>query len=111
MMNGLDNEVFALRNSESIRVQEEKPDSGRFIAVMVRSVEMPDGPRSPVRSMDGAPVVQAAIVAAEWSPTNGNWHWLCLSQPSKEFIGDLLIDANAERDRWYFAVITDLLAK
>lgn len=106
----LDNEVFALRDNESMQLWTERPDNGRWLAVMARSVEMPPGERSPVRTIDGAPVEQAAIIAAEWSAKNQCWHWQQLSQPSKEFIGDMLFDGGAEKDRWYYLVVTDLSA-
>lgn len=106
----LDNEVFALRDNESIQLFTERPDFGRFIAVMARSVEMPSGPRSPVRAEDGAPVEQAAILACGWGFENQCWHWMQISPPSKERIGDLLFDGGADRDRWYFLLIFDTSA-
>jgi hypothetical protein len=108
MAMSLENEVFALRGNESCRLFEEKPDSGRFIAVMARSVEMPPGPRSAVRDSDGAPVEQATIVAAEWIDKRQCWIWSRLAQPTKEFIGDMLFDSSAVIDRWYYLLITDL---
>lgn len=104
----LENEVFALRENESLQLWTERPESGRFVAVMARTVEMPPGARSPVRTSDGAQVEQAAIVAAEWSAKHQHWHWVRLSSPSKELIGDMLFDNGAERDRWYYLSITDL---
>ncbi len=104
----LDCEVFALRDHEQSQLFVEKPDDGRFIAVMARSVEMPPGERSKVRAMDDAPVEQAAILAAEWSHQNQSWHWLQISPPSKEHIGDLLFDSECEKDRWYYLVVIDL---
>jgi len=104
----LDNEVLALRDNERILLSSERPEGGRFIAVMARSVEMPEGPRSPVRAEDGAPVEQAAILACEFGHEQQAWHWMQISQPSKERIGDLLFDNAADKDRWYFVAIFDL---
>lgn len=104
----LENEVFAIRENELLELWTERPESGRFVAVMARRVEMPPGPWSPVRTSDCAPVEQAAIVAAEWSEKHQHWHWVRLSSPSKELIGDMLFDGGAEKDRWYYLTITDL---
>jgi len=75
---------------------------------MARSIEMPDGPRSKLRVCDGAPVEQAAILAAEFSHENECWHWLQISPPSKERIGDMLFSNAADLDRWYYLSVTDL---
>lgn len=104
----MENEVFAIRDNESLQLWTERPEGGRYIAVMARSVEMPPGARSPVRTVDGAPVEQATIVAAEWSAKNQHWHWVRLSPPTKEFIGDMIFDSGAELDRWYYLAVTDL---
>jgi hypothetical protein len=104
----LDLEVFAIRDNESIRIVQTRPERGRWIAVMARSIEMPDGPRSPVRESDGAPVEQAAILACEFGERQQSWHWQQLSPASKEIIGDVLFDNQCEKDRWYFLVVSDL---
>lgn len=106
--NWLDNEAFAIRDHERVQLVTERPSGGHYIAVMARSVEMPPGDRSPVRPADGARVEQAVIVACEFGRKNQCWHWVKLSPPTKEFIGDLLFDNGAEKDRWYYAEITDL---
>jgi hypothetical protein len=107
----IDNEVFALRDSEQVTIVEDRPAKGRFIAVMARSLEMPEGARSVARPSDGAPVEQAAIVACEWNNTFQSWQWLAVSPPTKERIGDLLFDSEGVvKDRWYYATITDPLA-
>lgn len=99
-----DNEVFAIRDGESTTILEERPTEGRFIAVMARSVFMPDGPRSLQRRSDGAPVEMAAILSCQIN-TDGEWQWTQLSPPTKENIGDLLFDSGAEKDKWYYAAI------
>ena len=106
--NWLDNEVYAIRDHEAVQVLTERPAGGRFIAVMARTVELPPGEHSKERSADGAPVEQATIVAAEFGAKHHNWHWIRLSAPTKEFVGDLLFDNECERDRWYYLQITDL---
>lgn len=102
----IDNEVFALRDNELMQLFTKRPE-GRFIAVMARSVEMPDGPRSPVRTADGAPVEQAAILGALWNYSQQCWQWTQISPPSKERIGDLIFDSGASKDCWYYLAITD----
>lgn len=99
------NEVFAIRDGEMTTIHEQQPESGRWIAVQARRVMMPKGPCQQVRQTDGAPVEQAAIVACQLS--EGKWQWVTLSAPTKETIGDLLFDGNAERDTWYYAAFTD----
>ena len=39
-VNWLDNEVFAIRDHESVQLFTEPPEFGRYIAVMARSVEL-----------------------------------------------------------------------
>lgn len=102
----LDNEVFALRDHECIQVFEDRPESGRFIAAMVRSVPPPPGPML-ATCEDGAPVEAAAILAAVWRHFDQRWVWTHLSPASKRNIGDVMLDGGCERDRWYFVVITD----
>lgn len=107
-VNWLDNEVFAIRDHESVQLFTEPPEFGRYIAVMARSVEFPPGPRSEVRTADGLPVESATIVAAEFGARHQSWHWVRLSAPTKEFVGDQLFDNGCEKDRWYYLLITDL---
>lgn len=105
-MVSLDNEVFALRNNEVIQLFTGPLDSGRWLAVQARSIEMPTADRTKVRACDGAPVEQAAIVACEWNPEHGGWQWVPLSSPTKERIGDHLFDSGASRDVWYYLLVT-----
>ncbi len=109
-MDRLDFEVFSLRDHERVTLLDGRPDAGRFIAVMARSVSFPDGPAAPVRDIDGAPVESAAIVAAQIQHEKQAWQWLQLAAPTKEHIGDMLFDNGADRDRWYFLQIVDLVA-
>lgn len=104
----LDHEVFALRDNEQFAVQEGRPIKGRWIAVMLRSVQLPEGPHVATRHCDGEPVEKCAVLAAEMNATRQAWQWMQIAAPSKERIGDLLLEASAERDRWYYLVITDL---
>ena len=101
------NEVFALRDGESVTVVTEQPTSGRWFAVQARTVSMPDGAQSPIREADGKPVEQAAIIACQQN-MEGLWQWMQLSPATKENIGDLLFDGNAEKDVWYYCVVEDL---
>lgn len=109
-MVSLDLEVFALRDNEQLQLFKERPQ-GRFVAVMLRSVEMPAGARSPVRDSDKAPVVQAAVLGCEWSAKAQHWQWIQISQPSKERIGDKMIDDGCEPDVWFYLSIVDLTAQ
>lgn len=110
--NWLANDVYAIRDHEAAQLLTENPNEGRYIAVMARTVELPPGEHSKERSADGAPVEQATIVAAEFGAKHQCWHWIRLSAPTKEFVGDLLFNGGCERDRWYYLQITDLhLAK
>lgn len=104
----LTNEVFALRDNENVRLSEEKPASGRVLAIQARSVAFPPGPFEKKRTGDGAPVEQAAIVAADWLPSKGLWCWVQLSPQTKEVIGDLLFDTGAEKDRWYYITVESI---
>lgn len=99
-----ENEVFAIRNGEIMTTADKEPTSGRWLAVMLRSVEFPDGPVSKVRPSDGAPVERCAILACQ--KVKGEWQWCALSAPSKELIGDLFFNANVDRDKWYYLEIT-----
>lgn len=102
----LDFEAFALRDGEVMQLFTE-PQPGLCIAVMARSVEMPPGEHSAVRELDGAPVVNAAILSAHWSRSKQAWQWMQIAPASKEVIGDHMIDvANVEFDRWYYLLIT-----
>lgn len=106
-MVSLDHEVFAIRDGERVELTNVRPNQGRWLAVMARSVEMPDGPKVPVRTCDSAPVEQAAILACEMNRSRHAWQWLQISPASKEIIGDLLFDSGAEKDRWYYAIFSD----
>lgn len=106
----LDNEVFALRDNESAQLWKERPEFGRFLAVMARTVQFPEGPFSPVRKEDGMPVEMAAIIAAVIGAKSQAWHWVQLSAPTKERIGDLMFDVKCEKDRWYYLAIEDFSA-
>lgn len=99
----LENEVFALRPGEVIQGFYERPTSGEWICVMLRSVEMPAGEKHPVRLSDGAPVEACAVLACHL--VDGKWQWLQLSAVSKEAIGDHFFDNNAPKDQWLYLVI------
>jgi hypothetical protein len=99
-----ENEVFAIRNDELVTITDTEPSSGRWFAVMARSVVFPGGPSHPVRVSDGLPVEAAAILACQ--KRDGLWQWMQLSPVTKENIGDLVFDSNAEKDRWYFVIVT-----
>ena len=101
----VENEVFAIRNGERTTIVAEQPTSGRWLAVMARSVSMPPGERHPFRHSDQMAVEQAAIVACQM--VDGKWQWVQLSPPSKEAIGDLIFDSNADKDRWYFVTFAN----
>lgn len=96
------NEIFSLRTYECVTIKEECPTDGHVLAVMARSIEFPDGDIE-ATAWDGSPVEQAAILACE--RFDGKWQWSSLSQPTKQFIGNLLFDGGAERDKWYYAII------
>lgn len=98
------NEVFSLRSGERVEVFFEEPADGCSLALMARSLSMPPGPRWGVRQSDGAPVEDAAIVAAQ--RVDDLWQWVQLSPPTKEYLGDLLFDNDAEKDRWYYLLVT-----
>lgn len=100
----LTNEVFALRHGEHLQGFLEEPETGDWIAVMLRSVEMPSGPRQEKRKSDGAPVEMCAILACH--KVDGAWQWLQLSAVSKEVIGDHFFDSNAPKDVWLYLQIT-----
>lgn len=99
----LENDVLAIRNGERLQLWTEIPDCDRWVAVQVVSVTMPEGQIHSSRPRDGMPVEQAAIIACEM--VKGKWQWTQLSPPSKEFIGDMLFDSDAERGRWYYLSI------
>jgi hypothetical protein len=102
----LDLEVFAVRDGETVQFSEERPTHhGRWFAIMARSVEMPPGNRSSVRWIDGEPVEQCAILAAQLGRLETAWQWMQLSPPTKERLGGMMFANNLERDRWYFVSI------
>lgn len=99
-------EAFAVRNGESVTLQNARPDEGRFIAVMARTMlGFPDGEAHEKRRTDGAPVENAVICAAQLR--DGEWRWMALAPLTKEFFGDLLCEIGAERDTWYYVTFTD----
>ena len=102
----LDLEMFALRDNERFQFYDEHPGDGRVLAVMARSVSMPEGAKSKERACDGAPVEAAAILACEIGAASGEWHWVQISPTSKEVIGDRMFDNGLEKDRWYFMLVT-----
>ena len=109
MLTRIDFECFALRGNELLHLHESPPERGRFIAVMLRPVEMPPGPRVPTRPCDGEPVKSLAVLACEMA--SEGWQWVIISPPSKEYIGDFLMDCKCERDRWYYLRVEDKTPK
>lgn len=103
----IDFEAFSLRDGEKIEILETQPESGTWFAVQARTVEMPPGERNPVRTTDGAPVEQAAILGCQISNERKTWQWLQLAPLTKELIGDLLFNNGAEKDRWYFVRVSE----
>jgi hypothetical protein len=104
MLNLGETEVFALRDSEVVRILDAEPPGGRWICVMARSVDFPAGEVDPNRKSDGAPVERAGILACH--KVRGKWQWLQLSPITKEQIGDLMFDSNVDLDKWYYVDIT-----
>ena len=104
----LENEVFSIRDGEKLQLWDGKPEGIRSIAVMARTVEMPEGPRAQVRACDGAPIENAAILACEFQHNGQCWQWLQLSPCTKENIGDLMFNNHCERDKWYYLSVEDL---
>ena len=100
----MENEVFAIRDGEWSSLYEQRPTEGRWFAIQARTVSFPEGPTHPVRQSDQALVENAAIIACQI--VDGKWQWMQLSPPTKADIGDLLFDCNAEKDKWYYLVIT-----
>jgi hypothetical protein len=96
-------EVFALRHGETIQSCLEQPKDGKWLAIMLRSVSMPAGPRQVERD-DGKPVEAAAVLAA--GLLDGKWQWVQLSPSTKEVIGDLFYDSSAPLDRWLYLVVS-----
>lgn len=96
------NEAFALRSGEVVRVSDTEPEARwRYLAVMLRTVTMPPGERQPERQTDGAKVEQLAILACE--RVDGKWQWVQLSPPTKEAIGDYMLDScECDQDKWHF---------
>ena len=104
----LEFDTFSIRDNERVQMLTDKPDSGRFIAIMARSCELPPGPHQSVRTSDNEPVESAAIVAAIWSHVRQNWQWQQLSSVSKEYLGDVMFANECEKDRWYYMTFEDL---
>lgn len=99
------NEVFALRPGEQMVGTKERPEgpTHKWLAVMLRTVQMPDGERHPARPLDGAPVEQCAVLACQM--VGGKWQWLFLSPPSKEAIGDYFFDGTWPKDEWLYLMV------
>lgn len=102
-MPNLLNEVFALRPGEVIYGQSERPTEGKWIAVMLRTVDMPEGERHPTRPLDNKPVEQCGVSAC--AIVDGKWQWLALSPPTKEVVGDYFFDGNWPRNEWLYLVV------
>ena len=102
-------DVFSLRDGEVLQLCNEPPKCGGvWLAVMARSVSMPPGPYKTVRDIDGQSVEMAAILAARIGKSHGEWLWEQLSPPSKEFIGDFMFEQGAEKDRWYYLLLSEV---
>lgn len=97
-------ETFALRDNEKVTLSEARPKSGRILAVQLRSCEFPKGPVNEI-SAEGHRVERAAVLCAEWMQGRNEWQWTQLSPITKERIGDMLFDAGASRDVWYYLQI------
>ena len=100
----INNEVFTLRSGEKLELSAQEPEDGCYLAVQLRSIEMPPGERHKGRPTDGVKVEQCAVLACE--RVQGKWQWQPIGMPSKESIGDYMIDVcHCEKDRWYFLKI------
>jgi hypothetical protein len=105
-MINLGNENFCLRDGECIEISTERPTSGRFIAVMARTVQRPDGEKEETTA-DGLPVEDAAILSAMIRKVSQRWVWITLGPATKEAIGDLIFDNNLPKDKWLYASISE----
>jgi hypothetical protein len=99
------NELWALREGETMELSETEPTEGEWFAVRVVPVALPGKPVAPYRNLPNTASEQCAIIGAEKNSL-GEWQWLNLSPGTKERLGDWLIDVcHVERDRWYFVTL------
>lgn len=106
MSGDLTNEVFSLRDGELVSTSLTEPKSGRYLAVMLRSLSFP-GHMSEITA-DGKNVEPLAVLAAE--KIRGAWFWCHLSPLTKRLIGDLLFDSNSPFDTWVYVSISHPVA-
>lgn len=100
------NEMFSFRDGEALTPYEEPPEEGLYFAAMLRSVEMPEGPREEVDT-PGYKGPPAQFVAVTCEKRAGGWAWLPLTLPSKQSLGGLMHDSwKCEPDRWYYITLT-----
>lgn len=97
------NEMWALREGETLGVAEEEPVGGEWFAVRIVPVPMPGTPIAPYRNLPNTASEQCAIIGAVKNSL-GEWQWLHLSPQTKERIGDWLLDEcrGIKRDQWYW---------
>lgn len=98
------NEVFSFRDNEQTLLHTEPPD-GWSMGCMLRSVQMPEGPRGRVDtpSYQGPPS-QFAILTCE--RRDDGWAWLVLSPPSKQWLGAYMFDeCGCDPDVWYYLTL------
>ena len=102
-------ECFSLRDNEELTVQTDKPISGRWIAVMLRTVPAMPGPMLPERDIEGmtpVAVEHTAVIACQQRQSDSMWVWVNLAPQTKEVIGDLLFERDVLHDEWYYVVIS-----
>jgi hypothetical protein len=102
----LAHEVFSLRSDETVRLRSKEPSTGRWIAVQLVSVCLPDGEKAQP-APDGKEAGMPFTVIAAYKNDNGQWAWAPLSHPTKVFLFDLLYSNNAKPHHWVYCEIVD----
>lgn len=99
------NEVFALRTGERLVCHFDKPpETGCWIAVMLRSVAMLEGEWAECQHPQGPPAA-CGVIAAEKN-SKGEWLWVHLSSATKDDIARFLLGKVKMRfDKWVYVEI------
>jgi hypothetical protein len=100
------NGCFSLRVDESVAFATEEPTYGRYLAVQLRSVEMPTKERRKSRN-DGKPPMQCVLVACERN--DYLWQWVHMDAPTSAAIAVFMTDrCFCQLDKWYYITFVNL---
>lgn len=97
--------TLAIRPGEIIyidrdRIRDDVPGEHQYCAALLRTPEFP--------GLQHDASLPYAVVAIQEYRVKGDmrWGWIHIPPESKAQIGDLLMKANAEPDRWYWLLVS-----